>query len=60
MYGNKIAMVIRKDLLTWQKLNVAAFLASSLLTRPVSFIAGEAYRKYFFPLRILVKSDDPQ
>ena len=30
MYDNKIAMVIRKDLLTWQKLNVAAFLASSV------------------------------
>ena len=30
MYDNKIAMVIRKDLLNWQKLNVAAFLASSV------------------------------
>jgi len=30
MYNNKIAMVFRKDLLTWQKLNVAAFLASSV------------------------------
>jgi hypothetical protein len=30
MYENKIAMVIRKDLHDWQKLNVAAFLASSV------------------------------
>lgn len=30
MYENKIAMVIRDDLQSWQKLNVAAFLASSV------------------------------
>lgn len=30
MYDNIIAIVIRKDLLPWQKLNVAAFLASSV------------------------------
>lgn len=30
MYDNKIAMVIRDDLQSWQKLNVAAFLASSV------------------------------
>ena len=29
-YENKIAIVIRDDLQTWQKLNVAAFLASSV------------------------------
>jgi hypothetical protein len=29
-YENKIAMVIRDDLQTWQKLNVASFLASSV------------------------------
>jgi len=30
MYNNKIAIVIQKDLLPWQKLNVTAFLASSV------------------------------
>jgi hypothetical protein len=32
-YENKIAMVIRDDLQTWQKLNVASFLASSVAIR---------------------------
>ena len=30
MYDKKIAIVIKNDLLDWQKLNVAAFLASSV------------------------------
>ena len=30
IYPNKIALVIREDLLGWQKLNVAAFLASAI------------------------------
>ena len=30
MYDTKIAIIIRQDLQTWQKLNVAAFLASSV------------------------------
>ena len=30
MNENKIALVIRNDLQTWQKLNVASFLASSI------------------------------
>ena len=30
MYDKKIALVIREDLQTWQKLNVAAFLASAV------------------------------
>lgn len=33
MYDNKIAMVIRRDLPEWQKLNVAAFLASSIAVK---------------------------
>ena len=45
MYDNKIAMVLRKDLLTWQKLNVAAFLASSVAiqfpeTHGIAFITA--------------------
>lgn len=30
MYDNKIALIIRNDLQSWQKLNVASFLASSI------------------------------
>lgn len=30
MYDKKIAIVIKEDLLTWQKLNVVSFLASSI------------------------------
>ena len=30
MYDKKIAIIVREDLPTWQKLNVAAFLASSV------------------------------
>ncbi len=33
MFDTKIAIVIREDLQTWQKLNVAAFLASSVAIR---------------------------
>ncbi len=29
-YENKIALVVKNDLLNWQKLNVASFLASSV------------------------------
>jgi hypothetical protein len=30
MYDNKIALIIKNDLQSWQKLNVASFLASSI------------------------------
>ena len=32
-YQNKIAVIVRADLLEWQKLNVAAFLASSVAVK---------------------------
>src|SRR5882724_917752 len=32
-YQNKVAIIIRADLLEWQKLNVAAFLASSVAVK---------------------------
>jgi hypothetical protein len=32
-YENKIAVIIKDDLLTWQKLNVTAFLASSIAVK---------------------------
>ena len=33
MYDKKIAIIIEKDLLPWQKLNVVSFLASSVAIR---------------------------
>jgi hypothetical protein len=33
MYENKIAIVIKDDLLSWQKINVTAFLASAVAIR---------------------------
>ncbi|MCF3642310.1 DUF2000 family protein [Rhizobium sp. TRM95111] len=43
MFDTKFAIVIRNDLETWQKLNVAAFLAGGLVgARPK--LLGEAYR----------------
>ncbi len=33
MYNNKIAIIIKNDLQSWQKLNVASFLASSIAIR---------------------------
>ncbi|BDD09518.1 hypothetical protein FUAX_19500 [Fulvitalea axinellae] len=32
-YENKVAMVIKNDLMDWQKLNVASFLASSIAVK---------------------------
>jgi hypothetical protein len=37
---SRIALVLREDLLTWQRLNVTAFLSSSLTAPPV---LGETY-----------------
>ena len=49
-YQNKIAIIIRADLLEWQKLNVAAFLASSVAVkfpethgRPFVTLSGTEY-----------------
>jgi hypothetical protein len=39
----KIAVVVRQDLETWQKLNVACFLAGGLVGRDPT-LAGEPYR----------------
>ena len=32
-YQNKVAIILRADLLDWQRLNVAAFLASSVAVK---------------------------
>jgi hypothetical protein len=43
MFDTKIAIVIRDDLATWQKLNVTAFLMSGIVAQQPAII-GEAYR----------------
>ncbi len=43
MFDTKIAIVIRHDLATWQKLNVTAFLVSGITAQSPEII-GEAYR----------------
>jgi hypothetical protein len=52
-YDTKIAIVVREDLATWQKLNVASFLAGGLVgTSPE--LAGEPYQdasgRFYGPL----------
>jgi hypothetical protein len=53
VYDNKIAIVIKSDLQDWQKLNVAAFLASSVAiklpeTHGRAFVT--ASNQVYFPL----------
>lgn len=43
MFDTKIAIVVRDDLATWQKLNVTAFLTSGIVAQSPTII-GEAYR----------------
>jgi hypothetical protein len=43
MFDTKIALILRQDLAVWQKLNVAAFLASGIASAD-PLICGEAYR----------------
>ena len=52
IFSTKIAIVIREDLATWQKLNVTAFLAtgivgahSEILGQPYQDAAGNAYHR---------------
>jgi hypothetical protein len=42
MFDTKIAIVVRDDLLTWQKLNVTAFLTSGVLGADKALL-GDAY-----------------
>lgn len=52
-YDTKIAIVVRDDLATWQKLNVASFLAGGLVGASPE-LAGEPYRdasgRFYGPL----------
>lgn len=41
-FDTKIAIIVRQDLLSWQKLNVTAFLATGIVSESTSLI-GEAY-----------------
>lgn len=43
MFDTKIAIVVRDDLATWQKLNVTAFLTSGIIAQSPAVI-GETYR----------------
>ena len=43
MFDTKIAIVVREDLATWQKLNVTAFLMSGVVGAAPEII-GEPYR----------------
>lgn len=42
MFDTKIAIIVRDDLLTWQKLNVTAFLTSGVVGADAALL-GEAY-----------------
>ena len=68
MYDNKIALIVRADLQTWQKLNVAAFLASSIAvkypeTHGKSFVnsSGSTYLPFIkHPILIYGADDNAQ
>jgi hypothetical protein len=67
MYENKIAIIIRADLLEWQKLNVAAFLASSVAiqfpeTHGRAFInaSGNAYLPFIKHPILVYRADEAQ
>jgi hypothetical protein len=55
MFDTKIAIVVREDLATWQKLNVTAFLTSGVVGANATLI-GEAYEdadgNFYHPLAI--------
>jgi hypothetical protein len=66
-YQNKIAIVIRADLLEWQKLNVAAFLASSVAVkfpvthgRPFVTASGAEYLPCQKNPMLIYKADSEQ
>lgn len=64
MYDNKIAIVIMDDLLTWQKLNITAFLAGSVAIRlpethgaELVSASGTAYLPFFKQPILIYKAD---
>src|SRR5207344_508655 len=65
MYDNKIAIVILNDLPVWQKLNVAAFLASSVAIkfpethgRPFITASNTEYLPFLKHPVLIYKADD--
>lgn len=60
LYDAKIALVLRQDLASWQKLNVAAFLASAIASQfpdphgqPLVSASGTAYLSFLeLPIRV--------
>ena len=64
MYDKKIAIIIKSDLLSWQKLNVAAFLASSVAIRfeethgkPFVTASGSEYLPFIKHPILIYKAD---
>ena len=64
MFDTKIAIVVREDLATWQKLNVTAFLTSGvvganegLLGEPYEDAAGNAYTPLVVQPMIVLSAD---
>jgi hypothetical protein len=43
-FDTKVAVVVREDLATWQKLNVTAFLVSGVVADAGADVVGEAYK----------------
>lgn len=68
MHPNKIAIVIKDDLASWQKLNVTAFLASSLAIafpdthgKPLINASGKEYLPFMKQPVLVYKADtEPQ
>ena len=64
MFDTKIAIVVREDLATWQKLNVVAFLTSGiigahdgLIGEPYADAAGNAYHRLLVQPAIVLAAD---
>ena len=67
MYDKKIALVIKADLLDWQKLNVTAFLASAVAiqfpeTHGQAFVnaSGTTYLPFIKHPILIYKADTPE
>jgi len=65
MFDTKIAIVVREDLATWQKLNVTAFLTSgivganpTLVGEPYEDAAGNSYNPLMIQPMIVLGADE--
>ena len=66
MFETKIAIVVRDDLLVWQKLNVTAFLTSGVLGADAGLLgeryedaSGQGYRALIVQPMIVLATDGP-